>query len=109
MTNVEAFANKVFNCDMAASGKHLQNTSDRTAWYKVNRNTCTMLVPGLNVLRVNQPEVEKFLAAVESFIVHDLDDPIFNWTNLNLVDYSGASCEEGLVWLSCVTPLAMGN
>ena len=99
MTNVEAFANKVFNCDMAASGKHLQNTSDRTAWYKVNRNTCTMLVPGLNVLRVNQPEVEKFLAAVESFIVHDLDDPIFNWTNLNLVDYSGESCEEGLVKL----------
>ena len=99
MTNVEAFANKVFNCNMAASGKHLQNTSDRTAWYKVNRNTCTMLVPGLNVLRVNQPEVEKFLAAVESFIVHDLDDPIFNWTNLNLVDYSGESCEEGLVKL----------
>ena len=50
MTNVEAFANKVFNCDMAASGKHLQNTSDRTAWYKVNHNTRTMLVPGLNVL-----------------------------------------------------------
>ena len=99
MTNVEAFANKVFNCNMAASGKHLQNTSDRTAWYKVNRNTCTMLVPGLNVLRVNQPEVEKFLAAVESFIVHDLDDPIFDWEHLNLFDYSGDECEAGLLKL----------
>lgn len=99
MTNVEAFANKVFSCNMAQQGKHLQNTSDRTVWYKVNRATGTMLVPGLNVLRVNQPEVEKFLAAVESFIKYDLDDPLFNWTNLNLFDYSFDTCEEGLLML----------
>lgn len=99
MTSVEAFANKVFSCNMAQQGKHLQNTSDRTVWYKVDRNSGTMLVPGLNVLRVNQPEVEKFLAAVESFLVHDLNDPIFNWDNLNLFDYSGEQCEEGLLML----------
>ena len=99
MTNVEAFANKVFGCDMGQQGKHLQNTSDRTVWYKVNRNTGTMLVPGLNVLRVNQPEVEKFLAAVESFLVHDLNDPIFDWDNLKLFDYCGDACEEGLLKL----------
>ena len=89
MTNVEAFANKVFGCNMGEQNKHLQNTSDRTVWYKVNRATRTMLVPGLNVLRVNHIEVEKFLAAVESFLIHDMDDPIFNWDNLNLYDYSG--------------------
>ena len=99
MTNVEAFANKVFGCTMGQQGKHLQNTSDRTAWYKVNHNTCTMLVPGLNVLRVNQPEVEKFLAAVESFITHGIDDPIFDWEHLNLFDYSGDECEAGLLKL----------
>ena len=99
MTNVEAFANKVFGCNMAQQGKHLQNTSDRTVWYRVNHSTSTMFVPGMNVLRVNHVEVEKFLAAVESFLIHDLNDPIFNWTNLNLFDYSGERCEEGLLLL----------
>lgn len=99
MTNVEDFANKIFGVTMGQQGKHLQNTSDRTVWYKVNRASSTMLVPGLNVLRVNQPEVEKFLAAVESFITYELDDPIFDWEHLNLFDYSGEQCEEGLLKL----------
>lgn len=99
MTNVEAFANKVFSCNMGQQDKHLQNTSDRTVWYRVNHTQRTMYVPGLNVLRVNSMELEKFLAAVESFITYDIDSPLFDWTNLNLYDYSGESCEEGLLLL----------
>lgn len=98
--NVESFVEKVFgvNCDVI--GRHFKNTSDRTVWYKVNHADATMQVPGLNVLRVNQPELDKFLAAVESFITRPLDDPIFDWDNLDLYSYAGGEqVEQGLLEL----------
>lgn len=98
--NIELFAEKVFGVNCDEIGKHFKNTSDRTVWYRVNHTEATMYTPGMNVLRVNQPELEKFLAAAEAFIVRPLDDPIFDWENLNLYSYAGGEqVEQGLVEL----------
>lgn len=96
-TNVEQFAEKIFDVNCDALGKHFQNTSDRTVWYRVRKSDNTMMVPGLDVLRVNQPELEKFLAAAESFIKFDYEnDKRFDWDNLTLVAYHGQECFVGL-------------
>lgn len=89
MTNVEAFVQKVFGVDLAAKQLHFQNTTDRTLWYKVKHATRTMYVPGMNVLRINPLELDKFLGAVDSILNFDLDASVYDWDNLNLYEYHG--------------------
>lgn len=86
--NVEIFVENVFGVSCDSINRHFINTTDKTLWYRVNHSTATMYVPGMNVLRVNQQEVTQFIGAVESFIKHDLDDPIFDWDNLKLAWYN---------------------
>lgn len=82
--NVEAFIEKVFNVNCDVMNKHFKNTRDKSVWYMVNRADRTMYVPGLDVLRVNPVELGLCLGAAESFLYHDMEDPIFDWEHLNL-------------------------
>lgn len=92
----EKFIENVFNVHCNAIGKHFTSTNDRTIWYKIKHCEATMFVPSMNVLRVNNTELEKFLAAVESFIMFPLDSPMFDWDHLNLSEYEGDNCLKGL-------------
>lgn len=97
MTNVEAFIQKVFGVDLAAKQLHFQNTTDRTLWYKVKHATRTMYVPGMNVLKINPMELDKFLGAVDSLLRLGVDSPMYDWDNLNLYEYSGEEVKRGLL------------
>lgn len=97
MTNVEAFVQKVFGVDLIEKQLHFQNTSDRTLWYKVKHATRTMFVPGMNVLKINPMELDRFLGAVDSLLQLGLDSPMYKWDNLNLYEYKGSmEVEAGL-------------
>lgn len=94
---IEQFIERVFsvNCDFIQ--KHFKNTRDKSLWYRVNHATRTMYAPGMDVLRVNQPELTRFLGAAETFIKRDIDDPIFDWKHLNLFwYYEPETIETGL-------------
>lgn len=85
-SSVEELVEKVFGVDCNAINRHFKSTSDRTVWYKTNINTNTMFTPDMRVLKVNQQALESFLSRAEVFIKYPLDDPIFDWSNLNLLE-----------------------
>lgn len=102
-SSIEQFIERVFGINCSEMGRHFKATNDRTVWYTIRNCDATMFVPGMNVLRVNQPELSKFLAAVERFIVFPLDSPLFDWDNLELQEFSGSSCREGIELIkSCI-------
>ena len=97
MTNVELFVQKIFGVDLTEKQLHFQNTSDRTLWYKVKYATRTMYVPGMNVLRINPMELDRFIGYVDSVLHFGLDSPMYKWDNLNLYEYHGEEeVEAGL-------------
>lgn len=103
MTNVELFVQKIFGVDLTEKQLHFQNTSDRTLWYKVKHATRTMYVPGMNVLRINPMELDRFIGFVDSLLHFGIDSPMYRWDNLNLYEYHGEEeVEAGL-------RLLMGN
>lgn len=97
MTNVEAFVQKIFGVDLTEKQLHFQNTSDRTLWYRIKYATRTMFVPGMNVLKINPMELDRFIGAVDSLLQLGLDSPMYQWEELNLYEYHGAEeVEAGL-------------
>lgn len=97
MTHVELFVQKIFGVDLTEKQLHFQNTSDRTLWYKVKHATRTMYVPGMNVLRINPMELDRFIGFVDSLLHFGIDSPMYRWDNLNLYEYHGEEeVEAGL-------------
>lgn len=90
MTNVEAFVSKVFKVDLEKLNLHFKSTTDRTLWYKVQYSNHTMFTPGINVLRVNPMELDKFIGAVDSLIKLGINSPMYKWDNLHLQEFKGA-------------------
>lgn len=66
------------------SDRHVKATRDVVSWYKINFTERTLLVPPLNVLKVNMRELERFSEAVKAFEHTDLESTEFNWNDLDL-------------------------
>lgn len=96
--NIELFAERVFGVNCDALNRHFVNTRDRTIWYRVStlNEHNVMYSPGMDVIRVNPLELDKFLAAAESFIKFPITAPEFDWEHLNIFEYGGADVERGL-------------
>lgn len=80
------------------SDRHVKATRDVVSWYKINFTERTLLVPPLNVLKVNMRELERFAEAVKAFEHTDLESREFKWgiNDLDLHDVSGNSIIEAL-------------
>ena len=65
--------------------RHVKATRDVMTWYKINFNERTLLVPPMNVLKVNMRELERFSEAVKAFEHADLDSPEYRWGDEDLV------------------------
>ena len=59
------------------SDRHVKATRDMLTWYKIINNTRTLLVPPLNILRVNVRELERFSEALHAFAHTDIENPIY--------------------------------
>lgn len=67
------------------SDRHVKATRDVMTWYKIINTTRTLLVPPLNILRANVRELERFSEALNSFAANDIDDPLYRWSDEDLV------------------------
>ena len=65
--------------------RHVAQTRDVSAWYKVVFATKTLMVPPLQVLKVNMLELERFSEAVKSFETCDLEHSMYKWDDQSLV------------------------
>lgn len=65
--------------------RRVKQTRDVMAWYRVNYTEKTLMVPPLNLLKVNLRELERFSEAVKAFETMDLDSPIYRWGDEDLV------------------------
>lgn len=87
-SSAEKFVEQVFNVDCDKLNLHFKGTKDKAIWYRINQAERTMYVPSVNVLRVNQREVNRFLGAVESLLTFGLGAKEFDWDNLDLREYN---------------------
>lgn len=94
--------------------RHVKQTRDVMAWYKVNYTEKTLMVPPLNLLKVNLRELERFSEAVKAFETMDLNSPVYRWGDEDLVlsEATGNDIIEALLklpdmarqfdgWLAC--------
>lgn len=65
--------------------RNVKQTRDVMSWYKVIFSTKTLLVPPINLLKVNMRELERFAEAVQAFETMDFDKPIYRWGDEDLV------------------------
>lgn len=65
--------------------RRVKQTRDVMAWYRVNYTEKTLMVPPLNLLKVNLRELERFSEAVRAFETMDLSSPIYHWDDDSLV------------------------
>ena len=65
--------------------RKVKQTRDVMAWYRVNYTEKTLMVPPLNLLKVNLRELERFSEAVKAFETMDLSSPIYRWGDEDLV------------------------
>lgn len=65
--------------------RKVKQTRDVMVWYRVNYVDRTLMVPPLNLLKVNLRELEKFSEAVKAFETMDLDSKIYRWGDEDLV------------------------
>lgn len=72
-------------CPDMPEDRHVKGTRDVMAWYKVVHSTKTLMVPPINVLKVNMRELERFAEAVKAFEHMDLSSPIYEWGDKDLV------------------------
>lgn len=66
------------------SDRHVKATRDVVSWYKINFTERVLLVPPINVLKINMRELERFAEAVKAFETANLDSREFNWEDLVL-------------------------
>ena len=78
--------------------RNIKQTRDVMSWYKIVFSTKTLLVPPLNLLKINMRELERFAEAVKSFETADLESPIYKWElkDLELTEATGESIIEAL-------------
>lgn len=76
--------------------RNVVHTMDPVKFYRINFASKTLYVPEKKVLRVNMLELDRFIEAVRSFAVADLESSIYNWTDLNLEEYAGENIRRGL-------------
>ena len=67
------------------SDRRVKQTRDVMVWYRVNYTEKTLMVPPLNLLKVNMRELERFSEAVKAFETMDLDSPMYRWDDESLV------------------------
>lgn len=65
--------------------RKVKQTRDVMVWYRVNYTERTLMVPPLNLLKVNLRELERFSEAVKAFETMDLGSPIYRWGDEDLV------------------------
>ena len=65
--------------------RHVKQTRDPMAWYKIVFATKTLMVPPTNIIKVNVRELERFSEAVKAFENADLDSPEYRWGDEDLV------------------------
>lgn len=85
-------------CPDMPEDRHVKATRNVMAWYKIVATTKTLMVPPINVLKVNMRELERFSEAVKAFESADLDSSIYKWgdADLNLSEASGMNIPEAL-------------
>lgn len=71
-------------CPNMPDDRHVKATRDVMAWYKIVNATRTLMVPPLNVLKVNMRELERFSEAVKAFESADLESSIYKWGDEDL-------------------------
>lgn len=99
--------------DMPAD-RHVKQTRDVMSWYHVNYAEKTLMVPPLNLLKVNLRELERFSEAVKAFETMDMSSPAYRWGDDDLVlsEATGDDIIEALMklpdvarqfdgWLAC--------
>ena len=99
--------------DMPAD-RHVKQTRDVMSWYHVNYAEKTLMVPPLNLLKVNLRELERFSEAVKAFETMDMSSPVYRWGDDDLVlsEATGDDIIEALMklpdmarqfdgWLAC--------
>ena len=65
--------------------RHVKATRDVMSWYKIVHATRTLLVPPVNVLKVNMRELERFSEALTNFETVDFSSPMYKWGDEDLV------------------------
>lgn len=85
-------------CPNMPDDRHVKATRDVMAWYKIINATRTLMVPPLNVLKVNMRELERFSEAVKAFESADLESSLYKWGNedLHLHEATGLGIVEAL-------------
>ena len=81
--------------------RHVKQTRDVMAWYKVVFATKTLLVPPVNIIKTNMRELERFSEAVKSFETMDFDSPMYEWGDEDLIlsEATGDDIIEALLQL----------
>lgn len=82
--------------------REIRGTQDRQKWYRWQFSTRTLYTPGCNVLRVNPLELDNFIEAVQAFAIADLSASTYDWENLHLYDFHGATLVQGFKLLNKV-------
>jgi DNA polymerase I-like protein with 3'-5' exonuclease and polymerase domains len=83
-------------CPSMPQDRSIKSTKDRMVWYRWYKSTKTLMVPPLNVLRANVIELDRFIEAVKTFSIADLDASTYDWDHLHLYDFEGSKVSEGL-------------
>lgn len=89
------------------SDRHVKQTRDVMSWYKIVFATKTLLVPPINLLKVNMRELERFAEAVRAFESADLDNSMYRWSDQDLVlgEATGSNIVEALEALPAMARL----
>lgn len=83
-------------CPSMPQDRSIKSTKDRMVWYRWYKSTKTLMVPPLNVLRANVIELDRFIEAVKTFSIADLNASTYDWDHLHLYDFEGSKVSEGL-------------
>ena len=65
--------------------RHVKQTRDVMSWYKIIFATRTLMVPPVNIIKINMRELERFSEAVKAFEHANLDSPEYRWDDEDLV------------------------
>lgn len=71
--------------------REVRQTKDSFQWFKIVRATRTLMIPPVNMLRVNMPLLNNFIEAITAFALCDPNDSIYDWDNLHLEEATGVA------------------
>lgn len=91
-------------CPEFPSDRKVRETSDGVSWYHIGGNPIELQVPPFRFLKSNIMELDRFSEAVRNFATMDIHTDLYDWDNLNLIEYSGLDCIDGLEKLKKITP-----